>query len=340
MSRHNPLRRIPSRHSAFRPAFTIIEILVVIAVIGILLALLMTAIQPIREASNRTTCQNNLRQMALACLQHHDLHEMYPSGGCHWTHHERSWKDPAKTAPAVWNSQTWGWAYQILPYIDQTALWQIPKTTSDGKDGDTLIGSNPIKIFNCPSARGFIKFWYAQTGPGQFRYMWDYSGNGGTWGNWTNNDRELAYLKSQGGGFNAYDGPLVASRSVSKRSASRDTLLDGPSNVLLIGEKYLDKGTLTTTSVCNDDQGWIDGWDNDTIAFARGGSPTGTPILPQRFQSTGGSCGLFYGSAHSLMQCAFSDGSVHSLRFNIDPKVWVALCSGNDGATFQSSAYQ
>jgi len=318
----------------------LIQLLVVIFVIGALMGLLLPAIQAIREASNRMTCQNNLRQMALAVLQHHDVHDNYPSGGCHFAHSERSWKDPTKTVPAVWDSQTWGWAYQILPYIEHADLWQIPKKTADGQDGDSLIPANPIKIYNCPSARGFVKFWYDLYGPGQYRYMWDYSGNGGTWGNWGYGDQELAFFKFQGGGWNAYDGPFVASRSVSKRSANRDSLPDGPSNVLLIGEKYLDKGTMYTTSTCNDDQGWIDGWDNDTIAFARGNALKNDPILPQRFQDNGGSCGLFFGSAHSLMQCAFCDGSVHSLRFNIDPKVWLGLCSGTDGAGFQSSAYQ
>src|SRR6478736_2676452 len=135
MPRHDPRRLIQLRHTAIRPAFTLIQLLVVIFVIGILMALLLSAIQPIREASNRMTCQNNLRQMALAFLQHQDVHGMYPSGGCHWTHHERTWKDAAKTLPAVWDAQTWGWAYQILPYIEQTHLWQIPKTTADGQDG-------------------------------------------------------------------------------------------------------------------------------------------------------------------------------------------------------------
>jgi prepilin-type N-terminal cleavage/methylation domain-containing protein len=324
------------RRTALRPAFTIVEILVVIAIIGILLGLLMFALQPIREIGNRTTCQNNLRQMASAVLQHHDVHGMFPSGGAHFSHSERAWKDPGKSVPAVWDAQTWGWAYQILPYIEHKDLWGIPKTTADGKDGDTLIGSNPIATYNCPSARGFVKFWYDLYGTPSFRYMWDYSGNGGTWGNWGYGDQELQYWI----GWNAYDGPFVAARNFSKRSANRDSLPDGPSNVLLIGEKYLDLATLTTTSTCNDDQGWIDGWDNDTIAFARGGLKKGDPILPQRFQDGGGSCGLFFGSSHSLMQCAFCDGSVHSLRFNIDPNVWVALCSGVDGVAFSSSAYQ
>src|SRR5436190_11612486 len=159
MPRHDSLwpirsRRLPSRPTAMRPAFTLIQLLVVIFVIGALMALLLPAIQATREASNRMTCQNNLRQMALAVLQHHDVHDKYPSGGCHFAHSERTWKDATKTVPAVWDAQTWGWAYQILPYIEHGDLWQIPKKTADGQDGDSLIPSNPIKIYNCPSARG------------------------------------------------------------------------------------------------------------------------------------------------------------------------------------------
>lgn len=322
-----------------RPGFTLIEMVVVIAIIAILMWMLLAALGSIREASNRAVCRNNLAQMSLAFLQHNDIHHMYPSGGCHWTRHDRTWKDAAQTVPAIWDSQTWGWAYQILPYIEQKELWLTPKTTADGKDGDTLVGSNPIQTYHCPTARGYVKFWYSQTGPGHYRYMWDYSGNGGTWGYWTDNDDQLAYLATQGGGFNSYDGPIVASKSVSKRTtgASPDSIRDGLSNVLLVGEKYLDLSTLNETSTCNDDQGWIDGWDNDTVAFARGRYATNDPIMPQRFKDDGGTCGLYYGSAHALMQCAFCDGSVHSIRFDITPNTWVALCSANDGAVIQAA---
>src|SRR5690606_9271106 len=71
----------PAANKRKRSAFTLVELLVVIAIIGILVALLLPAIQAAREAARRSQCKNNLKQLALGCLNHHDTHKFFPTGG-------------------------------------------------------------------------------------------------------------------------------------------------------------------------------------------------------------------------------------------------------------------
>jgi prepilin-type N-terminal cleavage/methylation domain-containing protein len=302
------------RPSLSRQAFTMVELLVVIAIIAVLLGLLVAGAQRVREAANRAQCRNNLKQMGLAFLAHHDAFGAFPSGGTYWYDTVRTWKPgTGNTVPANFESQSWGWGYQILPYIDLKNVWLLPK--------DNDVGDRPIAIYHCPSSRPFVRFRYTQAGADTYRYMWEYSGNGGSWGNWPD-------LTKSG---NALDGPIVPSKSGSKRVVSRDSIADGSSNVMLIGEKYLNLVKREGQSICGDDQGWVDGWDNDAIAFARATSASG-PILPPRpYDTTSDECGFVYGSNHYVMQTVFCDGSVHGIKFTINPQTFLGLCSVNDG---------
>jgi len=299
-----------------RRAFTLIELLVVIAIIAILIALLVPAVQKVREAASRTQCQNNLKQMGLAFHTHNDVHKAFPSGGTFWSDTARVWTGAAKTStPANYTKQSWGWGYQILPYIEQKDLWQFPD--------DNRVVDTPIKIYNCPTARGQYRFQYTQAGANAYHWMWDYNGNGGSWGGWGS-------LTKSG---NALDGPIVPSTSASGITSKLKRITDGTSNTLLIGEKYLSAPARQGVPGCSDDQGWVDGWDNDAISFCRGDQPTGTPQPPRPFTGDAG-CGLFFGSAHGAMQCVFCDGAVHSIRFNVDKNTWLNVCRIDDGAVF------
>jgi prepilin-type N-terminal cleavage/methylation domain-containing protein len=138
-----------------RTALTLVEVLVVIAIIGILIALLFPAVQAARESSRRAACASNLHQLAVAIKLHEETQRIFPTGG--WG---ADWVgDPdAGFGPR----QPGGWIYNILPYIEQKSLREIGKgLPSVGKR--TVLGEllkTPIPTFNCPSRRAAIAYPY------------------------------------------------------------------------------------------------------------------------------------------------------------------------------------
>jgi prepilin-type N-terminal cleavage/methylation domain-containing protein len=312
--------------SAKRSAFTLIELLVVIAIIAILIALLVPAVQKVRESANVARCKNNLKQIGLAFHNHHETFKVFPSGGTDWVDSNARTKTHGG-APANYEDQTWGWAYQILPYIELENLW------SDRSD--FVIAETPIDTYTCPSFRGPIIRPYNQAGDTTTtqRAMQDYTANGGLYGTW--GDLTI--------GGNSMDGAIVPSKSKSGLVRKLADITDGTSSSMLIAEKYVDADGAydsqytrdgSTYGTCNDDQGWVDGWDNDTICFANGINGQGGPVeLPKQMNIKQNSdpCGLNFGSIHENMMAVFCDGSVHAIDFSIDPKTWEYLCRINDG---------
>jgi len=252
----------------FRPhsrrGFTLVELLVVIAIIGVLVALLLPAVQSAREASRRMKCFNNMKQLGIAIHNFTDVHGRYPSAGwwvwCNAIPVARpsfisvdNWGQAGcivpytlngqqvnsySSGPVVGNDPTgqpWttppnagaGWPFQILPYVEQGAVQQ---------QGAGMIRNAGLAVFVCPTRRGLITF------------KTNANNNGG---------RPLDYASPYFGpvtgdplvSFNTpstFFGIIVPSEpSAAGRPYSRDNpirvaqVTDGTSNTLLLGEKWL-----------------------------------------------------------------------------------------------------
>ncbi len=291
-------------------AFTLIELLVVIAIIAILIGLLLPAVQKVREAASRLQCQNHLKQFGLAFHNHHDVHQAFPDGGEHWNV-PRSRRG---LTPLVHPNQNWGWGYQILPYIEQEAIWSVPQ--------DRLCRRNTIKLYFCPSRREpqiVFDSRYGESG------MFDYAGNGGISnvnpdsGSWGSGKDGI--LVRRPGGSGDRSGPVRL-----------NAIQDGASNTVAVGEKNMDIGRLGQNQ-SDDDQGWTCGWDWDTVRWG--------VEAPQR--DVNGTRNTFaMGSSHiGGMNALMADGSVRVIRYSIqsnyDPinpinlGAWQRLCSRSDG---------
>jgi prepilin-type N-terminal cleavage/methylation domain-containing protein len=129
-------RRVPGTRCNRYTAFTLVELLVVIAIIGILVALLLPAIQAAREAARRTQCTNQLRQIGLAVQTYHDARGNFPSG--------RNTNDQYGVS----------WAYYILPQLEEQVLYDayVPKERVDS-DVNARAMRTPISVYACPSRR-------------------------------------------------------------------------------------------------------------------------------------------------------------------------------------------
>src|SRR5688500_123866 len=141
-----------NRSTGTRAAFTLVELLVVIAIIGVLVALLLPAVQAAREAARRTQCINNLKQIGLAAHNSHDAYKVFPSGGWGW-----HWVGDSDLG--VGEKQPGGWTYNLLPYLEQTNVHALGKDNSPGtitaaqKAGAFKATQTPIAEYLCPSRR-------------------------------------------------------------------------------------------------------------------------------------------------------------------------------------------
>jgi prepilin-type N-terminal cleavage/methylation domain-containing protein/prepilin-type processing-associated H-X9-DG protein len=290
-----------------RTAFTLIELLVVIAIIAILIGLLLPAVQKVREAAARSKCQNNLKQIGLAFQAYHDVTGFIPTAGN---------DGGAGHNPAV-NRPDFGWTYEILPYVEQKALYDRPgdSTYSAGPPAaqsagtnDTLMRATPIAVYGCPTRGG------PRVISGSAKS--DYAGNGGT------NPNTAAKTCT---------GPVVLARG-SQVSAQPGVIslyhvADGTSNTIFVAEKFVN----AASTCCYDNESWAGpGVDGDIM---RGSPAVGTSWMTplQDFKSSA-SDDYHFGSAHPTgMNAAFGDGSVRVITYSVDPVQFMRACHKSDG---------
>src|SRR5688572_23697194 len=133
MASHQSMRR---PHRARSLAFTLVELLVVIAIIGVLVALILPAVQAAREASRRTQCKNNLKQLGLAVQTYHDANGAYPMG-----------REDSK-------KQSVSWAFRLLPQVEQQVIYaSLRKGLDVDHDENAMAMRTPVATFFCPSRR-------------------------------------------------------------------------------------------------------------------------------------------------------------------------------------------
>ena len=137
------------------------RILVVITIIGILIALLLPAVQAAREAARTTQCQNNIKQLALGCLGHESATKRFPTGGWGWAwtgdpNRGNDWRQPG------------GWIYNVLPYIEQQPLHDLGAglglATAAELAAATQCAVTPLAVLYCPTRRPAVVYpWSAQS---------------------------------------------------------------------------------------------------------------------------------------------------------------------------------
>jgi len=292
-----------------RLAFTLVELLVVIAIIGVLLALLLPAVQAAREAARRTQCSNNLKQIGLAFQIEHDTYNALPNGGEFDA--VRTW---CNDTPCNFKTQAWSWGYQILPFIEQQQLWE-------NKD-DKLVAATPVAAYFCPSRRLPTVlaggYWASTEEP---RAQSDYAGNGGTFTLYPV-EPHVPFLD-----WGKKDGVVIR---MGNGLISMAKLTDGTSNTLLVGEKRMNLRFMLTDQQPDDNDGYVGGYQDDVVRSG-GYPPEADHDVPAYTLTSRLPATLQFGSSHSGgAQFAMADASVRLISYSVNPETFYRLASRND----------
>ncbi|MEX2141036.1 MAG: DUF1559 domain-containing protein [Pirellulales bacterium] len=318
-----------------RAGFTLVELLVVIAIIGVLVAILLPAVQAAREAGRRMQCRNNLKQLALGANNHLDAHKFFPTGGWGW-----GWAGDPNYGFGL--NQPSGWMYNILPFIEEQAVHDLGKGLGEPQRSAAIkiAIETVIPLYFCPTRRtaqsvAFVHGTnYTNARPpnrpvtvgrndyvacagdlavlaecyGPATYQEGLTGHG-CWNSSNNNKMNgMNVLRNSG---------LIGLKKVT----------DGVSKTILFGEKYLQARTVETTDHDND-QGWNLGHDRDINRWCDQPPYNDALGQPSRYS--------VFGSAHAGgMQIAMADGSIHTIPYEIDPLIFRRLGIRNDGLPAQ-----
>ncbi len=336
---------MPRTHSPMivrRAAFTLIELLIVMGIIAVLVAITIPAIAKAREAANRTTCVNNLRQIGHAFHAFHHHFHYFPTAGSN-DFAAPTYRNPNASGSAAYPVSGWtqdaGWGFQILPYMDAENVY----LGTSGSSSATLTAQvkaaigTPIRYFVCPSRRQLSALFFTSTSsyPWQSAYSalqnqslqaapLDYAGCNG---NMT--PTELQTNSATAAGIIRTQVYNATSGTYARNTVKQDDIVDGLAQTLLIGEKA--QNVRRGLVLLEDDIGLTSGF----------GVPSGSTSLPANFnairftsrsllplrddQVTGATGGAF-GSAHpGTWNALMADSSVQTLSYSIDSTVFSGL---------------
>jgi prepilin-type N-terminal cleavage/methylation domain-containing protein/prepilin-type processing-associated H-X9-DG protein len=291
-------------------AFTLIELLVVIAIIAILIGLLLPAVQKVREAAARMTCQNNLKQIAIATHSYHDVNKVFPSNA------------GAGYSYGASSPNAWGWMVFILPYIEQANLFQqINPSAGTTISGAGALSATPIKTYLCPSdttINGLPRTNCADLGStpvGNTNYK-GCCGNNWAWGSFNIGGTPTNNGLDQGNGiFYRTDGiPNTSGHGPLTMTA----ITDGTSNTFLVGEDIPAMNQWCSWTYFNADTGTCAiPLNNATVSGQPGYNNPGDWPDTYSFRSRHTNGGNF----------AFADGGVQFVTNSIAANVYQGLAS-------------
>lgn len=357
-------------HVREKKGFTLIELLVVIAIIGILIAILLPAVQAVREASRRTSCLNNLRQIGLAMHNFESSQGRFPHAG--GTSGE-FWNNNQELKP-LYGYENMGWGFQILPYIEQQNTFDLRKSAGIFNDGDPdevspSIIENRQNLFACPT-RG-ERFAVHPWSPGPIA-LGDYAGVMGPWADESggipdfglnfrsdefpttleqNNERKFVYtgiiVKA---GHTSVDASTI--RTVKYPIVRFADVSDGVSNTILLMEKSVNQEFYNFEFTAP----FSDWWDESQFHSADwssmraislddpddpwGGWRANVPLRSDGRErpadlfdaATGRTREMGFGSAHSGVVCAtLGDGSTISVAIFADQMTLISMGRRADG---------
>lgn len=338
-----------SARSSVRCGFTIVELLVVISIIGVLVSLLLPAVQSAREAARRTQCQSHLKQLGLAALNFESAHRSFPSGG--WGY---QWPGYADIQSSIGPSGSW--THALLPFLEETSLYNLGSYFGSTAQRDLDLRSRTaylVPVYNCPSRRSAQAIPFdpscitcprpvGVTTPLESSVRGDYAVNVGDGapdlseiGNWPLYfpgpvHLAAAELLTRTNGWprppNDWSGISWLVRGV--RQAD---LRDGSSHVFLFGEKYVMQYAYYSGTDSSDNEPMYGGFDNDNH---RSTHPRWPLLKDRRVLSLIGS----FGSAHpSGVNFVLADGSVHHVNYTVDVEVYRSLGNRMDGTVGEVS---